>query len=128
MKYEFVINGQPVPKGRPRVYNGHAVTPERTKAAEEMIALAYGGGMFSGPVQVYIRFEMKMPAAWSNRKKGQMYSKPCMAKNGDVDNLQKTVLDALNGRAWVDDSQVTLIAAQKVWGDGRTVMTVEDAV
>lgn len=36
-------------------------------------------------------------------------------RTGDLDNYQKTILDALNGVAWDDDRQVEAIQARKVW-------------
>jgi len=32
---------------------------------------------------------------------------------GDIDNYVKTILDALNGIAWVDDNQVVKVTAIK---------------
>jgi Holliday junction resolvase RusA-like endonuclease len=37
----------------------------------------------------------------------------------DVDNLLKPVLDALNGVAWIDDTQVCELLARRVPGRGR---------
>lgn len=34
-------------------------------------------------------------------------------KEGDIDNMQKTILDALNGIAWSDDRQVFEVHARK---------------
>jgi len=34
-------------------------------------------------------------------------------KEGDIDNMQKTILDALNGIAWSDDRQVMEVFARK---------------
>ncbi|MDN4593194.1 RusA family crossover junction endodeoxyribonuclease [Polycladomyces subterraneus] len=34
-------------------------------------------------------------------------------KEGDIDNMQKTILDALNGIAWTDDRQVMEVFARK---------------
>jgi Holliday junction resolvase RusA-like endonuclease len=34
-------------------------------------------------------------------------------KEGDIDNMQKTILDALNGIAWSDDGQVFEVYARK---------------
>jgi Holliday junction resolvase RusA-like endonuclease len=44
----------------------------------------------------------------------------------DSDNLAKLVLDALNGVAWVDDSQITLLSVDKHLdrGNPRTEIAV----
>ena len=44
----------------------------------------------------------------------------------DADNVEKAVLDALNGVAFLDDCQVYDVRVTKHWGElGQTVVTVE---
>lgn len=38
---------------------------------------------------------------------------PCIAKNGDADNLGKAILDAGNGVLWRDDSQVVRLVVNR---------------
>ena len=45
---------------------------------------------------------------------------------GDIDNLVKAVLDALNGIMWEDDSQITELHAYKHKGAGKIEMEVEE--
>jgi crossover junction endodeoxyribonuclease RusA len=100
MKTCFTIHGHPVPKGRPRLGRGHAYTPSTTRAWEEHVGWAYkeaGGPHYAGHVEVEMLF----------RVKGQA---------GDLDNLQKSLLDGLNGVAWDDDSQVRVLRATLVVG------------
>ena len=110
--YKITIAGEPVPKARPRVVNGHAFTPAKTKAAEEVIALAwrmkYGNEVLEGPLLVELRFGMKAPAKTKD---------VVPQKRPDIDNLVKTVLDALNGVAYLDDKQVYKIEASKSWAE-----------
>jgi Holliday junction resolvase RusA-like endonuclease len=43
----------------------------------------------------------------------------------DVDNVAKAVLDALNGVAWVDDTQVRRLVVEKSYGtEGRTTVRI----
>ena len=43
----------------------------------------------------------------------------------DVDNATKAVLDALNGVAWEDDSQVTRLVVEKSYGtEARTTVRI----
>ncbi len=87
----FRVNGKPVPKGRPRFVRGRAITPPETRVAERRIAtIARSSGVRprAGHVQVMIEFYVSTGV------------------RGDIDNLAKLVLDALNGVAWVDDRQV----------------------
>ena len=98
---EFIVSGQPVPKARPRVYGKRGVTPKKTIDAETRVREAYLAGypnypIFEGNVILRCRFFLQ-----DNRRV-------------DVDNLLKLVQDALNGVAFVDDSQITRLVAGKV--------------
>lgn len=95
----FILHGDPVPKGRPRVTRqGHAYTPKRTRDAEEQAVLAlrpYGNApgivaIDDGPVVFVSRFYRKT------------------RRRCDGDNLQKLLLDAsMKAGLFGDDSQVT---------------------
>ena len=93
----FIVPGRPVPKGRPRVVRGHAFTPAATVAAERKIALIAriaGARPIGGPVSIRAIF------IFADRR-----------TRGDVDNLSKLALDALNGVAFKDDRQVVRLYA-----------------
>ena len=96
-------------KARPRVTrSGHAYTPSGTREAEDAIRhewcrVAYGAqAMPHVPVTVEIVTERRLP---KSKAKG-VESEPDTVRP-DADNVAKLVLDALNGIAWADDSQVT---------------------
>jgi crossover junction endodeoxyribonuclease RusA len=90
----MVVPGQPTPKARPRLgANGHVYTPRETQQAEGAVgwiarAKLRGQKPATGPLSVTVAFHVR-----DRRRR-------------DVDNLLKTVLDGLNGIAWIDDSQV----------------------
>lgn len=95
------VPGQPVPKARPRVYNGHGITPAKTKAAEAKIRAEYlkkyaGCKPFDAEIIMHVAFYMQ------DRRRV------------DYDNLAKLVTDALNGIAYVDDSQIVESIIYKV--------------
>lgn len=78
------------------------------------------GDPFEGPVQVWMRFAFPRPKSTKLR-----YPKP------DIDNLQKSILDAMtdDGRVWKDDFQVVrIIEASKVWTDAPTGGIVVDVI
>lgn len=101
-EYSFVVEGKPIAKQRPRLTRrGKAYTPQRTKDAEANVAAHYDGPHFEGEVGVDICFEKDSirVTIWDS-------DYVAVSMRGDLDNLAKTVLDGLNGVAWVDDKQV----------------------
>lgn len=67
-----------------------------------------------GPLMVWLVFVLPRPST-KTTKRGP---NPRLWKAGkpDIDNLIKSIHDALNGIAWIDDSQVSWINAQKIIG------------
>lgn len=116
-------------KARPRVTMHGTFTPAATKRAEDAIRhewcrVAYGSqAMPHVPVTVEIVTERRLP---KSKAKG-IESEPDTVKP-DADNVAKLVLDALNGIAWADDSQVTHLEVRqhdrKRDTKERTVVTV----
>lgn len=87
-----------------------AFTPSGTVKAEKKIAEAWDGPCFEGEIAVHIVVDTEGIAIIVERVDLDSKSK----LRGDVDNYVKTILDALNGIAWVDDSQVVKLTAIKV--------------
>jgi Holliday junction resolvase RusA-like endonuclease len=113
----LVMPGNPVAKGRPRCGKQGAYTPQKTRDAEELIGWCWkdvhGANPVSGLVRVYLTF-VEGP--------GQ--------RAQDIDNLTKLVLDALNGVAWEDDTQVRAVHAELFRGrrSPMTRMIVEEMI
>lgn len=110
----FVLDGIPVPKGRPMTGKGRVYTPERTRAAEEMVAmltLSKREAPFEGPVQVLLEFRVSQ---W----------------RGDLDNLAKLVLDGLaKGDAIRNDRQVKRLTLEEILSESEsTTVWVSDYV
>ena len=109
----FEWSGTPVPKGRPRMGNGHVYTPSRTREFEEAIGWAWretGAAPFEGDVVVTVDIYEPSRAA-------------------DLDNYVKACLDGLNGLAFADDRQVTSLAASvyRKHKPGGVRITIESA-
>lgn len=67
-----------------------------------------GHRYFTGPVHVVLEFTRPLPKSYAKKRNGEAdTAKP------DLDNMVKSVLDALSGVAWRDDSQVIVIQAMK---------------
>lgn len=120
MKVLFV-EGEPVPKARPRMgKGGNVFTPRTTTAAEKKIRAAwvaeYGAEPEDGPVQIFLTFRYPPLTSWPKwKKEAAEKTRISKATKPDIDNLAKTVMDALNGIAYTDDSRVAWLSAKKCY-------------
>ena len=122
----FTVDGAAVPKQRPRISGRRAYTPKRTKDYEERVLNefrssysrfypAFGKDV---PVRICISVIQEIPKSWSKKKRAQAESGEIvpLSRNGDVDHIAKSILDALNGFAYEDDCQVTTLIVTKQYG------------
>ena len=113
---ELFIKTVPIPKGRPRFYGGHAVTPEKTRKYEKLIRDSWEHGIVEADsLMIDMEFTMPIPQSLSKKKQSELVAMP-HTKKPDLDNLVKAVLDALNGVAYMDDSRISNINASKEYG------------
>ena len=119
---ELFIKTVPIPKGRPRFYGGHAVTPEKTRKYEKLIRDSWEHGLVDAEyLTIDMVFKMPIPQSLSKKKQRELDGQPHV-KKPDLDNLVKAVLDALNdGIAFVDDSKVWCINACKEYAEEPSV-------
>ena len=119
----FFVPGRPHGKGRPRFYNGRAVTDDQTRAYEQQSAWAYrasGGRQLPDEqfVRVCITQIMPIPkSATKARREAMLAGQSRPSAKPDIDNVIKAVLDALNGIAYKDDARVVELEARKVYGN-----------
>ena len=112
MRFAFSVEVVPVPKARAGRNHGRAYVDKRTLEYQRAVRLAA---------------TVHTPKGWS--KEGAMmvvirsYTKT--ARRVDVDNLAKSVLDAMNGVAYGDDSQVVDLQATKAVDRARPRVEVE---
>lgn len=123
----------PVPKGRPRFSRyGHSYTPSKTREYEALVSLWYEkhcNECFEDAIRVYLTFYMPIPKSTPNSKRTMMIVNDIKhTKKPDTDNLVKGLLDALNGYAYKDDSQITVLHAEKKYGvaTGIRLKIIED--
>lgn len=122
----FTVLGEPKGKGRPRfARRGNFVssyTPKETLNYEAFIKMCYidaaKGEVFEGPVEAEINCHFGIPRSVSKKKHKQMADGevPCL-KKCDLDNIAKSVLDAVNTIAYKDDSQIVKLVATKRYGE-----------
>lgn len=132
MAIAFSVPGDPVPQPRPRVSTRggsarayvpakHPVHAYRASVAEA--AREAGAGVHGDEVDVVIDFVWGRPKSHL-RKDGVRPDAPRLPRP-DLDNATKAVLDALNGVAWEDDSQVARLVVSKIYGtEGRTTVRI----
>ena len=109
---EFDVPGKVVGSARPRVTKRGTYIPKATRDYRKSVLAAFlgaGGRRLEGPLSVRITVRRALPK--SRPKKVE--SEPDTFKP-DVDNIAKNVLDALNGHAWDDDSQVVELSVRKM--------------
>ena len=131
----FTIPGDPVGKGRPRMTRGgHVYTPAKTRNAEAHVKLLAGQAMagaapIAGPVRVEIKVSCRVPDSWNKAKRAQAKANVIRPGKPDLDNVVKMILDALNGVVVVDDKQVCVIRAVKVFAPvAETTVEVEETI
>ena len=120
MKVKFNINTKPIPKGRPRLGKGGKVyTPNSTKVFEEICRLSYGNRYYFDKeyISIKIVFKFKVPKSYSKKKYSEAIEGKIRPSTNDVDNLVKSTLDGLNGKAWKDDRYIYKIEAEKIFAD-----------
>lgn len=129
---KFTVMGVPIGKERARTVtlpNGmrRSYTPKKTKDYESLIAYEYKrqcsefyGDMENSKLKqaVVLKIDIyfSIPKSYS---KGKRLAAECNlirpTKKPDIDNVVKSVLDALNGVAYKDDTQVTELSVRKWW-------------
>lgn len=119
----FTIPGMPIPKGRPRLSKWGTYTPKRTKEYEAHVAECWDAEHgerqpMNGPVHIKLEFMFEPPKSANKRDRLAMLENrlPC-TNPSDLDNLVKSVADAINGRAYVDDRQIVELSASKEWAE-----------
>lgn len=133
----FFVNGVPMPKGSmnsfisPRtkkIVTLHGTKESRPRfatwntdiKAAALTALRPCGWslVIDKPVEVFAAFYLPRPKS-HYRKNGELNTNAVKwhAKKPDVDKLVRTVLDAIVGIAFYDDSQCARIVAQKTYSD-----------
>jgi len=97
----ITVPGRPVPKARPRLgvrgRKAYVYTPPETKEYENLVgwvARCAGCKPLNGPLAVELHLFIR-------------------GRSGDVDNYCKSILDGLNGIAYVDDDQVVELLVRK---------------
>jgi crossover junction endodeoxyribonuclease RusA len=124
----FVVYGLPAPQGSKRhlgkgvlVESSKAVAPWRQDVKHAALTCLPHDWDPSLPMALSVVFRFKRPAHHIG-KKGLKPSAPehcTSARKGDIDKLQRSLLDGLTGVAYDDDRQVVSVTAHKRYTVGE---------
>lgn len=127
----FTIHMVPVAKGRPRFARmgrfTKTYTPQETLIAENNIlaqAMRYKPSVpFSKYAVMRMEFYMPIPKSMLKRDriKADLEELP-HTKKPDLDNIEKAVLDALNGIFYVDDAIIWEVAKMKKYSNNPRIV------
>ena len=126
--FTFTVPGKPQGKARARTFYDSrsnkmsSVTPEKTVLYENLVKTCfrqrYGQGRFPDDAYIIARIAafFEPPKSISKKKREDMLTgKIWPAKKPDSDNIAKVVLDALNGIAYHDDTQIIKLSVTKAY-------------
>lgn len=123
----LMIPGTPVGKGRPRFSARgkyvHTYTPEKTANYEALVRAEWEKkGRVTIPKGVDIRVKIiagfPIPKSRSKKDKAAMAAGEIQyLHKPDIDNIAKCCMDALNGYAYPDDSQITAMYVAKLYAE-----------
>lgn len=127
----FSVPGDPVPQPRPRITtrgsHGHAYTPAShpIHAYRQAIAAAAreAGATPSDAAPITLIVDLVFARPKSHYRKSGLKPDAPRLPRPDCSNCLKGIEDALNGVAWVDDSQIGRVVIEKTYGErpGTTV-------
>lgn len=125
----FEILGKPVAKARPRLNRyGKTYTPETTVNYENLVRYTFQSEFpnhkpFEGYIEANITAIFDIPKSYSKKKtKELLETHNNYNHKPDCDNLAKIILDSLNGIAYKDDAQVTILHINKEYGEQAKVI------
>lgn len=131
----FTVPGEPRGKGRPRFSgSGHTYTDSETRAYKNKIIAYYrkACGAFRFPETAFLSVDvvayLPIPkSATKAQRAGMEDGRILPSRKPDVDNIEKAVLDALNGVAYKDDAMVHRTSCAKFYGaEPRLEITIKE--
>ena len=132
----FSVDGDPVPKGRPRFARRgtfvQTYTDAKTIDYETQVAMkarqAIGASEpLKGALTVFLYLRFAVPPSYSKKRKEACLNELEFPKRVDIDNCYKSITDAMNGIVYIDDSQIVEAHIIKVYHEtsGANIMVKE---
>jgi Holliday junction resolvase len=121
---------RPYPSPRPRATarGGYASVymPAEYKKHKELVQTYFPKLQLTGPLMVNMEFYFRPPKSWSKKKLAESLNN-WHTQKPDKDNLEKTIMDAMNGHVYKDDSQVCVGQTLKKWAiEDKIVVTIAE--
>ena len=130
---KITIQGKVQAKQRPRFNGKFTYTPAQTKNYENWVKLSFINQYpnfkpLENELEVSIKAYFEIPKSVSKKKREQMLNgniRPTIKP--DLDNIAKSVLDALNKLAYLDDKQIVFLEVEKFYDvSPRVELMVEE--
>ena len=128
----FMVPGKAIGKGRMRLSTMHGFArmhpTDQTINYESLVAMSaqqamQGRDLITGPVLVEMKIVVGVAASWSQKKRAAALAGDVLpTKKPDIDNVEKSVFDGMNGVVWVDDVQVVNVSKSKRFGETPGVL------
>lgn len=122
---QLVINEIPKPQPRPRITvrgkYAHAYEPKSITEYKRLVAGKYHSVYkqklpLTGALSVDVRFYRPIQKSISKvERQRRLLGQSLPTVKPDIDNYVKAILDALNGLAFKDDSQIAVLYARKIY-------------
>lgn len=121
----FTVYGEPKGKARPRFnsYTHRTYTDKATKDYEDLVKASYleQVGKVSQdriPLRMHLKAFLQPPKSVSRKTLERMEKSQIRPlKKPDVDNIGKSIADALNGIAYKDDSAIVDMQIEKYYSE-----------
>lgn len=121
----FTVFGEPIPLHRHMLSQGRMYNPSATQQRNfaRACAMQLPETPLQGPIEAKLTFYFSRPLNHYRTGKFAGQLKPGMptwhSKRKDIDNLIKFVFDSLNGLAYEDDSQISVVSSAKMYTNGE---------
>ena len=135
MSLQFTVHGEPIPQGStrafiPKGWKRPIITAanKRTKPWRQEVAGAALAAMdreLMSCAGKHIPFRLTVTFRFQKPKSVRVYVDEKVTKP-DTDKLIRSILDALTGIVWHDDSQVVEILARKQFGQPGAEIAIEE--
>lgn len=117
---QLEIPGLPAAKERPRVTKNGVYTPKRTRhwenGARMMMQAAMRHDPETGPVSLQLTAYFLPPTSWPKWRVDLIGEVSIWhIVRPDLDNVEKSLLDAANGIVYIDDAQICQVTKRKIY-------------